>query len=275
MQVQVDDDLVVMGMLVDRRDELGRARTQTINRLHRLLLELFPGGAKKFLSAPQARALIATIKPRDIVGKTRRRLAVELIGELEVIDKKIKTADKDLKAPGHRPRLARLMDLHGIGPSGAARLLADVGDIRRFADRDRFASWNGTAPLDASSGDQQRHRLSRAGNRRINRTLHIMAVVQLRNRHRRPRLLRRQESRRQDLDGSHARAQTTAVQRRLRPHGRRPATTSRRTGPGGHSGTTLQSSATDPTPDIGSSDKPLPGPATTQPRTLLSSGVLT
>jgi transposase len=53
-KVEVDDDLVVMGLLVDRRDELGRARTQTINRLHRLLLELFPGGAKRFLSAPQA-----------------------------------------------------------------------------------------------------------------------------------------------------------------------------------------------------------------------------
>ena len=51
VQVQVDDDLVVMGMLADRRDELGRARTQTVNRLHRLLLELFPGGAKQFLSA--------------------------------------------------------------------------------------------------------------------------------------------------------------------------------------------------------------------------------
>ena len=61
------------------------------------------------------------------------------------------------------------MDLRGIGPSGAARLLA-VGDIRRFASRDRFASWNGTAPLDASSGSQSRHRLSRAGNRRINRS---------------------------------------------------------------------------------------------------------
>src|SRR2546421_5901732 len=73
------------------------------------------------------------------------------------------------------------MDLHGIGPSSAARLLADVGGIHRFASRDRFASWNGTAPLDASSGSQARHRLSRAGNRRINRVLHIMAVVQLRN----------------------------------------------------------------------------------------------
>ena len=52
VQVQVDPDLVVMGMLADRRDELGRARTQTVNRLHRLLLELFPGGAKQLLIRP-------------------------------------------------------------------------------------------------------------------------------------------------------------------------------------------------------------------------------
>ncbi|MFQ6396888.1 transposase [Nocardia sp. KC 131] len=60
------------------------------------------------------------------------------------------------------------------------RLLADVGDIHRFRDRDRFASWNRTAPLDASSGQQQRHRLSRAGNRKINRVLHTMAIIHLR-----------------------------------------------------------------------------------------------
>ncbi|WP_420813694.1 transposase [Planosporangium thailandense] len=54
-------------------------------------------------------------------------------------------------------------------------------DIARFASRGHFASWNGTAPLDTSSGDHTRHRLSRAGNRRINRVLHIMAVVQLRH----------------------------------------------------------------------------------------------
>jgi transposase len=96
VRVQVDEDLVVLGMLADRRDELGRARTQTVNRLHRLLLELFPSGAKQFLSAQQARALIATIKPRDLPGKTRRRLAVELIGELARIDRKIKASKKDL-----------------------------------------------------------------------------------------------------------------------------------------------------------------------------------
>jgi transposase len=85
VEVEVSPDLVVLGMLADRRDELGRARTQTINRIHRLLLELVPGGARQFLSAAQARALLATIRPRDIVGKTRRRLAAELITELEGI----------------------------------------------------------------------------------------------------------------------------------------------------------------------------------------------
>src|SRR5918995_1991409 len=117
VRVQVDEDLVVMGMLADRRDELGRARTQTINRLHRILLELFPGGAKQFLSAQQARALIATIKPRDIVGKTRRRLAVELIVELEGIDKKIKTVQKELTELVTE-RGSTLLELNGIGPSG-------------------------------------------------------------------------------------------------------------------------------------------------------------
>lgn len=103
-----------------------------------------------------------------------------MIVELESIDKKIKAAEKDLTALVLE-RGSTLLELTGIGPSGAARLLADVGDIHRFRDRDRFASWNGTAPLDASSGNQERHRLSRSGNRRINRTLHLMAVVQLRN----------------------------------------------------------------------------------------------
>jgi transposase len=175
----VDDETVALRLLVDRRDGLGRARTDVINRLHALLLDLVAGGAKKYLSAQQARALLATVRPRDIVGRTRRQLAAELITELAVIDKKIKTADKQLTelvaATG-----SRLQDLNGIGPSNAARLLGDVGDvgdIARFADRGHFASYNGTAPLDASSGDQTRHRLSRAGNRRINRALPIMAVV--------------------------------------------------------------------------------------------------
>ena len=267
VRVQVDDDLVVMGMLADRRDELGRARTQVANRLHRLLLELFPGGAKRFLSAQQARAMIATIRPRDLPGKTRRRLAVELTGELEAIDKKIKAIKKELTELV-TARGSTLLELHGIGPSSAARLLADTGDIHRFADRDKFASWNGTAPLDASSGSQVRHRLSRAGNRRINRALHIMAVVQLRN-----QTQGRAYYNMRKAGGMPSMMAMRALKRRLSNvvFARMLADQKRReaAGPGGHSGTTPDSSVTDLTPDIGSSDKPRPGPAT-QSRTPVS-----
>jgi transposase len=172
------DATVALRLLAGRRDEPGVARSQTINRIHRLLLELLPGGAKKFLSAAQARELLAGVRPRDIAGKTRRRLAAQLITEFTQTDKRIKAADTELK---QLVTGSSLLTVHGIGPPGAARLLGDVGDIARFADKGRFASWNGTAPLDASSGDQNRHRLSRAGNRRINRVLHIMAIVALRN----------------------------------------------------------------------------------------------
>ena len=264
--ITADDAMVALRLLADRRDELGVARSQTVNRLHRLLLELLPGGAKKFLSAAQAKDLLATVRPRDIAGKTRRRLAAEMVTELTRIDKRIKTADTELKelvtATG-----SSLLQLHGIGPSGAARLLGDVGDIARFADKGRFASWNGTAPLDASSGDQARHRLSRAGNRRINRTLHIMAIVALRN-----DTEGRAYYRRKLAAGKTTMEALRCLKRRLsdvvcqqmRTDAKRLAA-----GPGGHTGASSQSSAADSHPGIGTSDKSLPGPATSKLRTRL------
>ena len=77
------------------------------------------------------------------------------------IKKEMKYLTAELKTMV-QARGSTLMDLTGVGPVVAARILADVGDTARFADRNRFASWTGTAPLDASSGEQIRHRLSRA-----------------------------------------------------------------------------------------------------------------
>jgi transposase len=175
-----DEQRTLLRILVDRRRSLGEDHTRMVSQLHVLLLELIPGGAKKDLSAAQAKALLGTVRPRDAAGKARRRVAAELIGDLERIYARKKAANKELNellaATG-----SNLSTLTGIGPSGAARLLVEVGDITRFPTRNHFASWNGTAPLDASSGEQVRHRLSRAGNRQINRVVHIMAVVQLRN----------------------------------------------------------------------------------------------
>ena len=266
-----DQQLAVLRVLVDRRRSLGEDHTRMISQLHQLLLELIPGGAKKDLSAAQAKALLAKVRPRDAAGKARRRVAAELIGDLERIYQRSKAADKELKelvaATG-----TSLMDLHGIGPSGAARLLVEVGDITRFPDRDHFASWNGTAPIDASSGDQIRHRLSRAGNRQINRTLHIMATVQLRN----PTEGRAYYDRRK-AEGKTSMEAMRALKRRLSNIVYRTmvddaisATVGRTgTGPGGQTGHDSDSSATGSHPSAGSSDKPLPGPAERQPRTPL------
>src|SRR5258705_4504469 len=176
--VVADDVTVALRLLVDRRDELGRARTEVVSRIHVLLLELIPGGAKKFLTRGQASYLLRTApEPVDIVAQTRSDLARELIEDLTVIDAKIRAADKHLRqlvaATG-----STLRELNGIGPSGAARLLGDIGDISRFRTAGHFASWNGTAPIEASSGDQKRHRPSRAGNRPINPALPITADAQ-------------------------------------------------------------------------------------------------
>jgi transposase len=177
--LEFDQDLVALRLLVDRRDELSARRVQTVNRLHRLLTELIPGGAGRDLSATQAKRLLGTVRPRSLVGKTTRRMAVEEVADLVATDAKLKALTKEL-ATAVRARGSHLMDLRGIGPAGAARILADVGDVARFPDRNHFASWTGSAPLDASSGEQIRHRLSRAGNRRLNHVLHMAAIAQIR-----------------------------------------------------------------------------------------------
>jgi len=74
-RVRTDDETVALRLLADRRDELGAARTLTVNRLHRLLTELVPGGAKRFLSCAQAKALVTSVQPTDLVAATRLDLA--------------------------------------------------------------------------------------------------------------------------------------------------------------------------------------------------------
>jgi transposase len=262
-----DVDLEVMRLLVDRRDELAHLRVQLVNRLHRLLTELIPGGARKRdLSAMQARRMLAGVRPRDPAGATRRRLAMDLVGDLDAVDSKLKTLKTELRV-AVRQYGSRLMDLHGIGPAGAARLLVDVATITRFPSKGHFASWNGTAPLDASSGEQIRHRLSRAGNRRINHVLHIMAIVQLRNdtlgRAYYRRLLARGKTPMEALRCLKRRLSDVVYRQMLADQLAGVTNGPVAAGPGGHTGARTDSSADDlTTPTAASSDKSLPGPAT-------------
>ena len=259
LRVLVEDgELEALRMLTDRRDELAHQRVQTVNRLQRLLSELLPGQRKRDLSAAQAKAMLVTVRPRDICGKTRRRMAAEEIADLVAVDAKLKKIKAELKA-AVTARGSHLMDIYGIGPAGAARVLADVGDVARFADRNRFASWTGTAPLDASSGEQARHRLSRAGNRRMNHVLHVAAIVQIRH-----DTKGRAYYRRKLAAGKTPMEALRCLKRRLSDVVYRQliADAQQQDGadPGGHCGAALQSSAVDSHPLIDTSDQPLPGP---------------
>jgi transposase len=261
--VAVDGDLVALRLLADRRDELADARTRTVSRLHRLLLELIPAGAPRFLSAAQAKALLATVRPRDVAGRTRRQLAAELLADIVVLDRKLKDSDKRLTEAVTATGTG-LLDLYGIGPVGAARILGDIGNVARFQTKAHFASWTGTAPIDASSGQQVRHRLSRAGNRRLNRVLHIMAIVQLRN-----DTEGRANYRRKLAAGKTPMEALRCLKRRLSDVLYRQlvadAAKTKKADPGGHPGATLKSSAVDSNPSIDASEKSRPGPASQHP----------
>jgi transposase len=263
-ELAVDEELVALRLLTDRRDELSHLRVQTVNRLQRLLTELIPGGAKRDLSALQAKRLLATVKPRTLVGKTIRRMAAEEIADLVGVDAKLKAIKKELRG-AVLARGSHLMDLFGVGPAGAARILADVGDVARFPDRNHFASWTGTAPLDASSGEQIRHRLSRAGNRRMNHVIHIAAIVQIRHdTEGRAYYRRKLAESKTPMEALRClkRRISDAIYRQLVADATTAAAARENASPGGHSGASSQSSAADLfTPVIGSSDQPLPGPA--------------
>ncbi len=260
-----DVELEALRILVDRRAELTRTRIQTVNRLQRLLSELTPGKAKKDITTLQAKAILASVRPRDLAGKTRRRLAAEQLAELVAVDKKIKALTKELKAMVVASR-SRLMDLPGVGPVVAARVLADVGDVARFADRNRFASWTGTAPIEASSGEIVRHRLSRAGNRRMNHLIHIAAATQIRldtpGRAYYRRKLAAGKTRAEAMRCLKRRI-SDALYRQLIADANVHSAAGADAGPGGHRGASFKSSAAGSHPHTSTSDQPLPGPAAT------------
>ncbi len=259
--LKIDGDLEALRMLTDRRKALTRRRVQIVNRLQALLAEPLPGQAKRDTTTGQAKTMLAGVRPRDIAGKTRRRIAAEELTELIAVEANIKKGTAELKTMV-LARESRLMDIHGVGPVVAVRILADVGDVTQFADRNRFASWTGTAPIDASSGEQNRHRLSRAGNRRINHMIHIAAVTQLRlDTDGRAYYRRKRGEGKKSLEALRCLKLriSDVIYRQLLADAQRAVDAGANLG--GHCGATQESSAADLHPHIGTSDKRLPGPA--------------
>lgn len=142
--VAVDDETVALRLLADRRDELGAARTIAVNRLHRLLVELIPGGAKQHLSADQAKRLLATVRPRDVVGQTRRQLASELVEEVGRVDKKKSGLPTSSCANSWRPQILGFWRCSALARRGLRGYLAILGTSA--VSLPATTSRHGTAP---------------------------------------------------------------------------------------------------------------------------------
>jgi transposase len=171
----------VLRLLSERREDLVAERTRALNRLHGLLRDLVPGGIAGTLSADRAARILRGIRPQEgSSSRVRRRLASEVLRDIRTLDRKIadlnERIESEVEASG-----TSLTEIFGIGPILAARIMGTVGDVGRFPTKAHFASYSGTAPVEASSGEVVRHRLSLAGNRKLNYALHMVALCQARS----------------------------------------------------------------------------------------------
>jgi len=176
--VRVADRTQEIGLLMEAREDLVAEATRVRNRLHADLVVLLPGyqGTAGNLVAEHHRRAIAA-RLRSLAG-IQVELAHGRLARLKVLDR---------EARALQARVAQLVGRHpllawpGVGVITAAKLIAETGDVSRFRSADTFAMLAGAAPIPASSGQTQRMRLNRGGNRQLNRALHTIALVQARH----------------------------------------------------------------------------------------------
>lgn len=178
--VPVEDHTATVRLLVDRHLQLSSARTQVAGRLHLLFREVSPGGARTGLRAHMARDLLDRLDLDSPVDVCRRSMALDLIADMERLDDQLKASVARVSAAVNSSNTT-LTEIKGCGPITAALIISRVRNVDRFPSRDHFAAYNGTAPIEASSGERRRHRLNPKGNRKLNRAMHIIAVSQTRH----------------------------------------------------------------------------------------------
>jgi transposase len=265
-QVRPDDHTAVLQVWSKRHRDLARSRNQVACRLHAVLCELIPGGVRKEITAAHAARLLEEAAPSGAVLLARQELAGEFLQDLRRIDAQLSQVKKKLavavKASG-----TTLTEVFGVGPVIAGIVLGEVEDVSRFRDRDRFAAYNGTAPVEVSSGNRKVHRLSRRGNRRVNHAIHMAAITQIRHLHSEGRgyydkKLAEGKTPKEALRALKRRI-SDALFRRLRADARRAAASAQVTGPGGQTGNGTDASAAGFHPELRLFGAATPGPEPT------------
>jgi transposase len=179
--VAAEDHAVVLKIWAKRHRDLARTRNQACCRLHAVLCDLVPGGIRREISAGKAAAILEQVTPSGPAAKARCELAAEFLADLRRLDAQLRECNKKLAATV-RASGTSLTGLFGVGPVIAGTVIGDVRQVFRFPGRDHFASWNGTAPVEVSSGDRKKvYRLSLRGNRRVNHAIHMAAISQIRH----------------------------------------------------------------------------------------------
>jgi transposase len=238
-----------------QREAADVAGTRVVNQLHAVFRDLIPGGAPTALTATLAARMLTTVRPASPVEQARKQIARDLVAEIRALDARLTELAKRMRVT-LAEHGSRLPEVAGIGPVVAARIVGRVGDAARFPTAAAFASYAGVAPIEVATGNQSRHRLSRSGDRQLNCALHIVAVTQVRM----PASKARAYYDTKRAVGKTHNEAMRCLKRRLSDlvwrvmiaDKRRRAT---QTGPGGHQGAALESSAADATPTASSSDK--------------------
>jgi transposase len=177
--VVADDHTRVLGLLAKRHRDIARLKNKAACRLHALLMELVAGGLGSEMTVNKANSLLSGVEATDEVTRQRMVIATELIDDIARFETQMRASKKRIRTAVAASGTS-LCDIRGIGPIGAAIILGSVGVIGRFPTPGHFASYNATAPIEASSGNKTRHRLNPRGNRKLNHVLHMAAVSQLR-----------------------------------------------------------------------------------------------
>ena len=178
-RVPPETHIQVLRMLAKRHLELTSLRTQAVCRLHAVLAALRPGGMQRRLSAHKATTVLRAMRPHTPIEKQRTTMARQHLVDIRRLDRDLAhnrgEITQAVAASG-----TTLMEIRGVGPVVAAFIIGYTGDSTRFGTADHYASYNGTAPVEASSGPRVRHRLNLRGNRKLNHAIHMAAVSQLR-----------------------------------------------------------------------------------------------